>query len=364
MSMNYGEFQRAFADGIVDRLPEDQKDATVRIGVNHKLNQSYNGLTVHQEGDPVAATVNLDRLFDRYEAGEDFYSLVNEAMGMIQMEKPDIDIAKLMDYDSVKDQLFIRVSNAEVNAESLENVPYVMLSDLAMTFHVMVDAEIDGVGSVMVTDAMMAQYGVAFNTLVQDAMESSPKVMPIKVENMGDMMREMFRSDMLAEGMSPQEAEAMLEMMHADQVPLTVVTNEMKVNGAAALFYPDTMDQLAEKLGGNFFILPSSIHESLVLPDDGSQSIGDLKAMVMEVNATQVDPSEQLSDNVYHYDAQDRVFEKAEDFENRMAEKTATKEADRKPSLRQKLETKKQESKDQEPKMPKAEKHRSNDAEL
>ena len=61
MSMNYGEFQRAFADGIVDRLPEDQKDATVRIGVNHKLNQSYNGLTVHQEGDPVTVYLTVMR---------------------------------------------------------------------------------------------------------------------------------------------------------------------------------------------------------------------------------------------------------------------------------------------------------------
>ena len=180
--------------------------------------------------------------------------------------------------------------------------------------------------------------------------------MPVKVENMADMMREIFRNDMLAEGMSPQEAEAMLEMMHADQVPLTVVTNEMKVNGASALFYPEVMDQLAEKIGGNFFILPSSVHESLVLPDDGSQSIGDLKAMVMEVNATQVDPVDRLSDDVYHYDAQDKVFEKAQDFESRMAEKVAVKDADRKPSLHQKLETKKQESKEQEPKMPKAEK--------
>lgn len=58
------------------------------------------------------------------------------------------------------------------------------------------------------------------------------------------------------------------------------------------------------------------------------------------------------------------VFEKAQDFESRMAEKVAVKDADRKPSLRQKLETKKQESKEQEPKIPKAEKHRSNDAEL
>lgn len=364
MSMNYGEFQRAFADGIVDRLPEDQKNANVRIGMNRKLNQSYNGLTVHQEGDPVAATVNLDRMFDRYEAGEDFENLVDEAMGMIQMEKPDFDIAKLMDYDSVKDQLFIRVSNAEMNADSLENVPYIMQSDLAVTFHVMVDAEMDGVGSVMVTDSMMNQYGVDFDTLVQNAMASAPNVMPVKVENMADMMSEIFRNDMLAEGMSPQEAEAMLEMMHADQVPLTVVTNEMKVNGASALFYPEVMDQLAEKIGGNFFILPSSVHESLVLPDDGSQSIGDLKAMVMEVNATQVDPVDRLSDDVYHYDAQDKVFEKAQDFESRMAEKVAVKDADRKPSLHQKLETKKQESKEQEPKMPKAEKHRSNDAEL
>lgn len=126
----------------------------------------------------------------------------------------------------------------------------------------------------------------------------------------------------------------------------------------------DTCRQRQYSVGNGQIYGYGSVHESLVLPDDGSQSIGDLKAMVMEVNATQVDPVDRLSDDVYHYDAQDKVFEKAQDFESRMAEKVAVKDADRKPSLRQKLETKKQESKEQEPKIPKAEKHRSNDAEL
>lgn len=83
----------------------------------------------------------------------------------------------------------------------------------------------------------------------------------------------------------------------------------------------DFMDQAAEKIGGDFFILPSSIHEILLVPDDGQKGADELKAMVMDVNATQVSPEERLSDNVYHYDSKEHIFELAEKFEARQQEK-------------------------------------------
>lgn len=77
------------------------------------------------------------------------------------------------------------------------------------------------------------------------------------------------------------------------------------------------MDQAAEKLGGDFYILPSSIHEILLVPDNGDKTADDLRDMVREVNATQVSPEEKLTDNVYHYDSKEHIFELAEKFEAR-----------------------------------------------
>ena len=132
---------------------------------------------------------------------------------------------------------------------------------------------------------------------------------------------------------------------------MTVVSNERGLNGAASLFYPDQMDKVAEKIGGDYYILPSSIHEQLVVPDDGNMSSVDLGNMVREVNATQVSPEERLSDEVYHYDSKDKVFEKAATFEAR--QKTKQQEM---------AGTKKEAAMENATKAPK--KHKSNDMSL
>lgn len=95
------------------------------------------------------------------------------------------------------------------------------------------------------------------------------------------------------------------------------------------------MDKASERVGGqSFFILPSSIHELLIIPDNGNFDLKSLEHMVKEVNATTVDPADQLTDNVYHYDAQDKVFELGEKFVERQAEKeTKIHEASEKKSL-------------------------------
>lgn len=88
---------------------------------------------------------------------------------------------------------------------------------------------------------------------------------------------------------------------------------------ADVLAYPDFLQEASEKIGGNFFILPSSIHELLFLKDTGDITRQELTSMVRSVNAAEVSPAEQLSDNVYHYDGKDRVFELAEKYEARTA---------------------------------------------
>ena len=124
-----------------------------------------------------------------------------------------------------------------------------------------------------------------------------------------------------------------------------VVTNQQRIDGAGALFYPEVMDNLGELLGQDYFILPSSIHEMLVLPDNGEVSADELRMMVTEVNATQVAPAERLTNDVYHFDTKEHVFEKADRFTERQKEKEA-----------QAAKTEKA-GKEQPDKKPKAKKH-------
>ena len=102
-----------------------------------------------------------------------------------------------------------------------------------------------------------------------------------------------------------------------------VATVPDKIHGAGVIAYQDFMDQAAERAGGDFFILPSSIHELLIIPDNGNMGFEQLQDMVREVNETQVAPEEKLTDSVYHYDTKDKIFELGEKFAERQAEKVA-----------------------------------------
>ena len=134
-----------------------------------------------------------------------------------------------------------------------------------------------------------------------------------------------------------------------------VLSNADKLNGAAALLDAKTMEDISEKLGGDFVVLPSSIHETIVLPLNEDMDRHTLEAMVQDVNATQVAPEERLSDHVYAYDAKEHELFRADKAEERAAakeaeasketavEKTSAKEEKKqeRPSLKERLDQKK-----------------------
>ena len=99
-----------------------------------------------------------------------------------------------------------------------------------------------------------------------------------------------------------------------------VLTNDTKVNGAAAILNDDIRQEIAEKVG-DFYMLPSSIHETLIIPKDAGMEFKELEQMVQEVNQTQVAPGERLSDQVYEYDAKEHELFRSDRAEERVKQK-------------------------------------------
>ena len=63
------------------------------------------------------------------------------------------------------------------------------------------------------------------------------------------------------------------------------------------------MDRVSDKIGKSFFILPSSIHETIFVPASitETQDLSSLVDMVVQINGSEVQPEEVLSDHVYRY---------------------------------------------------------------
>ena len=321
--MNFEQFVEDVKAEIKHYLPEEFQDAQIDILQHNKLNESYLGMTVRKDDQTIAPTVNLEHYYEMFQAFDENLDIVMQQVADLVTLKPiHLDLSLFTNYEVAKEHLFIRVSDAERNGEILTGLPHRRVENLAITYHIVAEIGEEGIGSTPVTNRMLNGFGITEEQLHQDALDNSPKIFPAKVEAMSSMMDKMMREDMRRAGMTEEEIDLYFENMGLnDPNPLTVVTNEHQTNGAAVLFYPGQMEKLGETVNGDFFILPSSTHEVLILPDDGGMTYQELKAMVMEINSTQVSPEDRLADEVYHYDAKDRVFEKAESFEDRQKHK-------------------------------------------
>lgn len=341
--MNFEEFTKEVADNIKSFLPEWYDNAKVEVEQMNKLNESYLGLRVSIPDENISPCLNLNGAYRAYENGVSIEQIMERAAYTITTPVPEVDTKAFLDYEQIKDKLFIRVSNYEKNQDALADIPHERVEDLAITYHILVEAIDDGVGSVTIHNGLMEQYGITQEQLHQDAVANSQKIMPPEITSMASIMENSMRAEMLMNGCSEDEIDEMIASVSAE-VDMYVIRNESHVNGASAIFYPDMMDDVAKLMNGDFYIIPSSTDEVIVIPDDGNASVAYMNAMVNEVNSAEVSPEMRLGNEVYHYDATDKVFEKASAHEERMKQKSAEKEtSSEKNSILKKMDDKKKE---------------------
>lgn len=339
--MDFEEFKEQFTEDVKQGLADAGIDAKVSINTVEKMNESYEAMTVTPEGSNVGVNVNMEKFFEAYENGTPYEDVVDKAVNVVEggfANQPTVDVAALTDYDQMKDKLIMEVVSAEANADMLDKVPHQQMEDMAVVYRFELDSNDDGRATILVTNQLIETMGVTPEQLHADAMENAPELKPAVIKGMSEVMAEMMgmsAEDLAMMGMPTDPAD---EQMYVASVP-------DKIHGAGVLAYQDFMDQAAERAGGDFFILPSSIHEVLIVPDNGNMSLSDLEAMVKEVNATQVAPEDKLTDSVYHYDSQAKIFELGEKFVERQSEKEAGIEAEttEKGSVLDELKAKKEE---------------------
>ena len=186
----------------------------------------------------------------------------------------------------------------------------------------------------------MDGYGITLDELHNKAIQNMEILQPHCFKGMNEVMAEIFAESIAWENqISMEEAKEMaLQMMFDIPDTLYVLTNETKVNGANAILNDDIRQAIAKQVG-DFYVLPSSIHECLIVPKSNGMKRDDLEQMVQEVNQTQVAPEERLSDHVYEYDAKTHELFRSDKAVERVMQKAA-KQAE-KVSVKQKLAEKK-----------------------
>lgn len=309
--MDYEAFKEKVAEEIKDYLPDSYQDAKVEIHEVMKNNDiQLDGLTIKQKDSNVTPSIYLNDFFKEYEQGRPL-DVIMEHIAEIHMDHenvPEFDVSMIMNYESAKEHIMPRLVNAEMNEQLLEQRPHVFESDLAVTFVVEVESTEQGIASVPITNDIMKAYGVDESELLQVAVQNMEEQHPATFQGMSETMLGIMAKEMdmdIAKGM-------MEELMPNGQEIMYVLSNDQGLNGAAAILSDKTMDMIAEQIGEDFYVLPSSVHEVLIVPDKGDLSREYLDEMVVTANADAVLLQDQLSDHAYMYSFESHELVKEE----------------------------------------------------
>lgn len=201
-----------------------------------------------------------------------------------------------MTFENIQDRIFMRLINFEQNQRLLENVPYIPFLDLAITFYCLIERSEEAIASFIVTNQIRSDWELDLSKLFKLAMKNTPHLFPAVISTMDEIVEAMLQREMIE-----------LQEYYREN-PVYVMSNLWEINGAAVLLYENVLKDFADRCQMDFYVLPSSIHEVLLVPCDGRFSEEELRAMVVEVNRTQVPKEEVLSDTVYLYHRKENCF--------------------------------------------------------
>ncbi len=296
--MNIMDFSLKVKEGIMEYLGDNYEVEYKEVLKNN--NVPYHALIVREKGDLVAPTIYVDRMYEDYLEGKDVFGELGDLVDAVisSRARAGFDLDFLNDFSDVTHKLSFKIVNYDKNKETLKDIPYKRVCDLALVPMCIIDDPGVGRGGITISNTFLEKWEVSAGELWENVIENSPQVRPIQVDKLMDVMRGMVGDDSFA----GEEAES--------EQTTYIITNREKFQGAGAVFYPGVLSDMAEKLEGNIYVIPSSIHEVLIVPADNE--IVDPKALkdiIHEVNDTTVEDEDLLSDNLYIYDAEKESLE-------------------------------------------------------
>ena len=291
-------FADEIASGIMKYFPEDRQVQCRVVETMKNNNVTRVGITFHDQGEKVGPVIYMEPYREAATDGRPMSEIMREIAGIASrsMDKTElIGSLDYGDYESVKEFLSVTLINGRDNRQMLSHMPHRQMEDLALVLELKFPME-EGIGSIKVSRELTELWAVDTDTLFAQAQENSLKAEPPSLQRMEDTM--------LSLAFGRDAVENLLENPAPEEVPsqLYVLSNMSKNKGAAVLSYPGVLEKADQLFPKGFYILPSSIHELLIVPKSPEIDPRELGEMVRAVNRAEVAKEEQLSDRVYEYD--------------------------------------------------------------
>lgn len=278
-----------FVQMVEKKVKEELKE---RVCVSIYTARKYNGtvrkgILFSEQGSNVSPTIYLEEYYRQFQLGETIDLITKEILilyGKIRFREPWKE-GIIRNYSEVRDRIIYRLINKEENELMLQDMPYVPYLDLAIVFYVLVEASDYGTATMPVKLEHLGLWNVKKEQVYEQACKNTCHLFPSEFRAMSSVIAELTNM----EDTGGEDA-------------LYVLSNHLRSFGAAAVLYPGCLCEIGEYLGEDYYVLPSSVHEMIIIRESAAPGRRALSAMVTDINATQVEKEEVLSNQAYYFD--------------------------------------------------------------
>ena len=295
--LNFMEFVNVVKSDMEKKMGEN-----VRIDIHDTVknnNVSYKAISIVRQDCNVSPNLRLEDFYEDYLEGIELETVLDNIVTIFEKyDHPQINLECFLDFEKVKDHIMIKLVSYEANKTRMENVPHILFLDFAVTYFVYMKQEDFGYGngSVQIENEHLEMWGVKKEQLHQLALKNSVEKMPEKFRSIQEILIEMLNQ----KGIETDDIQNEMTKMQ-DEIPMYVLSNEQNYFGASVLYYPGVLKEISKRFQSDLIILPSSIHEVIVLPVNGKEQFDEMNEMIKEINKDQVADEEVLSDHLYYY---------------------------------------------------------------
>lgn len=305
--MNYSSFCDYLFASLMNQL--DQSATITRETIRKNNNVSLDAFIIHLPGTGSAPVIYLQPLYKSYQTGSSINKISHLIIARLKKEIPLSQelLQNVQTFDMARDKIVFRLVSKTANDALLKEIPWIPFLDLAIIFYLHLGIKEDKQISSVIHNHQAKSWNLSPKDLYELAKENTPRIYPAAVDCLEHLL---FGWD---------DEEDCIKPCDTPIPPLYVLTNQIGINGASCILYDGIIKDFADRIGSDLVILPSSIHEVLLLPDSHTQKYGELRQMVRNVNAEELPKEDFLSDELYLYRRGDKAgitLWKSPDYDN------------------------------------------------
>ena len=292
--MNFQQFSEELIRQLTPMFPDGTQIQMQMIPKNNGV--FLEALIIREPEINISPTIYLEDYYTLYKEGtalDEICHIICDVFLEVRLNHP-VDPRFFTDFEQAKKHLVYQLVNYDKNVERLPDIPHIRYLDLAVIFCCMLRLENGETATILVRNEHLVLWNTDLATIKKQAFGNTPRLLPAYIQPITDAIRDLMESN--------EALERLLPLLEKDAAPpLYVLTNETQICGAACMLYPSLLAEFSDSVGMDLYILPSSIHEFIIVTDPTGNGLSFYNDMVRQVNEVEVADYEVLSDHAYYY---------------------------------------------------------------